>query len=208
LYYAISGRLPFAADTVGELIQLHQAQPVPDIRQIVASVPDGLVEVLERCLAKSAADRFESARGLAAALARSIHRQRDTESLVRESMKGIDCFIQGCRDTFRVILPLPGDRLQEVVIEVTEEDDNERYLSVFSCCGPADPKHFAYALKLNAHLTYGSISIHKVLGSPMFVMSRTFLLDTARPDDIRDALIEIARHSDHVEKKLFQTDQY
>jgi serine/threonine-protein kinase len=208
LYYTLSGRLPFAADTVGELIGLHQAQPVPDIRSIVPSVPDALVEVLQRCLAKSPADRFESARVLAGALERSIHRQRDTESLVRESTKGIDCFIQGCRDTFRVILPLPGDRLQEVVIEVTEEDDHERYLSVFSVCAPADPKHFAYALKLNAHLTYGSISIHKVLGSPMFVMSRTFLMDTARPVDIRDALIEIARRSDHVEKQLTQMDQY
>ena len=34
-----------------------------------------------------------------------------------------------------MILPLPGDRLQEVVIEATEEDDHERYLSVFSVCG-------------------------------------------------------------------------
>jgi serine/threonine-protein kinase len=208
LYYTITGRLPFAADTVGELIQLHRGQPVPDIRGIVSSVPDAVVEVLERCLAKSPANRFENARVLAAALERSIHRPRDTESLVRESTKGIDCFIQGCRDTFRVIMPLPGDRLQEVVIEATEEDDHERYLSVFSVCAPADPKHFAYALKLNAHLTYGSISIHKVLGSPMFVMSRTFLLDTARPDDIRDALIEIARRSDYVEKQLTQMDQY
>jgi serine/threonine-protein kinase len=208
LYYTISGRLPFAADTVGELIQLHQAQPIPEIRQVVPSVPDALVEVLERCLAKSPTGRFDDARGLAAALERSIHLQRDTESLVRDSIRGIDCFIQGCRDTFRVIMPLPGDRLQEVVIEVTEEEDHERYLSVFSVCGPAEPKHFAYALKLNAHLTYGSISIHKVLGSPMFVMSRTFLLDTARPDDIRDALIEIARRSDHVEKQLTQMDQY
>jgi serine/threonine-protein kinase len=208
LYYTLSGRLPFAADTVGELVQLHRAQPVPDIRQVVPSVPDALFDVLERCLAKLPEDRFECAGGMAAALERSIHRQRDTESLVRESTNGVDCFIQGCRDTFRVIMPLPGDRLQEVVIEVTEEDDHERYLSVFSVCGPAEPKHFAYALKLNAHLTYGSISIHKVLGSPMFVMSRTFLLDTARPDDIRDALIEIARRSDHVEKQLTQMDQY
>jgi serine/threonine-protein kinase len=208
LYYAITGQLPFAADTVGELIHLHQLQPIPDIRQQVSSVPDGVVEVLERCLAKSPGDRFESARALAAALGRAIHRRPDTESLVRESTKGIDCFIQGCRDTFRVILPLPGDRLQEVVIEATEEPGEERYLSVFSVCAPADPKHFAYALKLNAHLTYGSISIHKVLGSPMFVMSRTFLLDTARPDEIRDALIEIARRSDHVEKQLTQMDQY
>jgi len=208
LYYTITGRLPFAAETVGELIQLHRVQPVPDIRQLVSAVPDAVVEVLERCLAKSPADRFESAAALAAALERSIHRPRDTESLVRESTKGIDCFIQGCRDTFRVILPLPGDRLQEVVIEATEEDQDERYLSVFSVCAPADPQHFGYALKLNAHLTYGSISIHKVLGSPMFVMSRTFLLDTARPEDIRDALIEIARRSDHVEQQLTRTDQY
>ncbi len=208
LYYTITGRLPFAANTVGELIQLHQAQPIPDIRRLVSSVPDAVVEVLERCLAKSPADRFECARALASALERAVHRQRDTESLVRESTKGIDCFIQGCRDTFRIILPLPGDRLQEVVIEATEEADHERYLSVFSVCAPADPKHFAYALKLNAHLTYGSISIHKVLESPMFVMSRTFLLDTVRPDDIRDALIEIARRSDHVEKQLTQMDQY
>jgi serine/threonine-protein kinase len=208
LFYTISGRLPFSADTVGELINLHQAQPVPDIREIVASVPDSLVAVLERCLAKSHADRFENAGSLATALQRAMHGPRDTESLVREATQGIDCFIQGYRDTFRVIFPLPGDRLQEVVIEVTEENDSERYLSVFSVCGPAEPKHFAYALKLNAHLTYGSISIHKVLGAPMFVMSRTFLLDTARPEDIRDALIEIAKRSDHVEKQLTQTDQY
>jgi serine/threonine-protein kinase len=208
LFYTLSGRLPFAADTVGDLIRLHQAQPVPDVRGIAPMVPDRLFDVLKQCLAKSPGDRFENARSLSFALDRSIHSHRDTESLVRESTKGLDCFIQGCRDTFRIILPQPGDRLQEVVIEVSEEDKKERYLSVFSVCGPADPKYFAYALKLNAHLTYGSISIHNVLGAPMFVMSRSFLLETARPEDIRDALVEIAARSDHVEKLLTRLDQY
>ncbi len=102
----------------------------------------------------------------------------------------------GARDTFRSFSRLPGDRLQEVVIEATEGKNNERYLSVFSVCGPADPAYFAYALKLNAHLTFGSISIHDVLGSPMFVMSRTFSRDTVHPEDVRDALLEIARRAD------------
>jgi serine/threonine-protein kinase len=208
LFYVLSGRLPFAAETVGDLVRLHQTQPVPNIRQIAPSVPERLFDVVERCLAKSPGDRFESARSLSAALEQSIHSHRDTESLVRESVKGLDCFIQGCRDTFRIVMPQPGDRLQEVVIEVTEEDNKDRYLSVFSVCAPADPKHFAYALKLNAHLTYGSISIHNVLSAPMFVMSRSFLLDTARPEDIRDALVEIAARSDHVEKLLTRMDQY
>jgi len=208
LFHTLSGRLPFAADNVGQLIQLHQNQPVPDLREIVANVPEGLVEILEKCLAKSPADRFATAHDLARALQLIIHRSSDTESLVREAAKGLDCFIQGYGDTFRVVLPLPGDRLQEVVIEATEEANNERFLSVFSICGPADPAFFKYALTLNSHLTFGSISIHDVLGAPMFVMSRTFSRDTVRAEDVRDALLEIARRADHVEKQLTRLDQY
>ena len=208
LFHTLSGRLPFVADTVGQLIHLHQNQPVPPIRQIVETVPDVLAEIVERCLAKVPADRFETAQELAEALQRAIHRQRDTESLVREAAKGLDCFIQGYGDTFRVILTLPGNRLQEVVIEATEEKNNERYLSVFSVCGPADPGYFKYALTLNSHLTFGSISIHDVLGSPMFVMSRTFPRDTVRTEDVRDALLEIGRRADYVEKQLTRLDQY
>ena len=138
----------------------------------------------------------------------AIHRLRDTESLVRESAEGLDCFIQGFRDTFRLILSLPGDRLQEVVIEATEGKNQERLLSVFSVCSPADPAYFEYALRLNSNLTYGSISVHNVLETPMFVMSRTFLRDTVRPEDLRHALIEIARRSDRIEKQLTCMDQY
>ena len=208
LFHTLSGRLPFAAESVGQLIQLHQNQAVPDVREFVAAVPDALVEILEKCLAKSPDDRYRNAEELGDALLRTIHRQRDTESLVREAAKGIDCFIQGYGDTFRVILPLPADRLQEVVIEATEEKNNERYLSVFSVCGPADPAFFKYALTLNGHLTFGSISIHDVLGSPMFVMSRTFPRDTVRTEDVRDALLEIGRRADLVEKQLTRLDQY
>jgi hypothetical protein len=42
----------------------------------------------------------------------------------------------------------------------------------------------------------------------MFVMSRTFLRDTVQPDELRDAMIEIARRSDSVEKQLTRLDQY
>ena len=57
-------------------------------------------------------------------------------------------------------------------------------------------------------LTYGSISVHDVLGSPMFVMSRTFLRGHVRPEDLRDAIVEIARRSDRIEKQLTWMDQY
>ena len=131
------------------------------------------------------ADRYATAAELAEALQDVIRRLRDTESLVRESAEGLDCFIQGCRDTFRLIVSLPDDRLQEVIVEASEGKNQEPVLSVFSVCGPADPAYFQYALRLNSQLTYGSISVHDVLGSPMFVMSRTFPRDTVSPEDLR-----------------------
>jgi serine/threonine-protein kinase len=208
LFHTLSGRLPIVAESVGQLIQLHRTQPIPDIRQYVPAVPPSLAEILGRCLSKAPEDRYKEAGELAEALRLTVHRLRDTESLIRESVQGLDCFIQGCRETFRVIMTLPGDRLQEVIIEACEGKQQERLLSVFSVCGPAHPGHYEYALKLNSHLTYGSISVHQVLGTPMFVMSRTFLRDTVSPEDLRHALVEIARRSDHIEKELTRMDQY
>jgi serine/threonine-protein kinase len=208
LFHAVSGRLPFVAESVGQLIQLHRSQPVPDIRLLDATIPDTLAEILLRCLAKSPQDRYPTAAELAEALQLALHRMRDTETLVRESARGLNCFIQGARDTFRVILSLPDNRLQEVIVEAVEGKNQARFLSVFSVCGPAVPAYFESALKLNGRLTYGSLSIHDVLGSPMFVMSRTFLQDSVRPEDLRSALIEIASRSDRIEKQLTQLDQY
>jgi serine/threonine protein kinase len=209
LYYLLSGQLPFAADSIRSLIQLHQSSPVPDLRKIVAAVPEGLLRIVDRCLAKIPAERFSSTRELADELRIVIQQLRDTESLIRQSMHGLDCFLQGGRDTFRIILPQQrGERLQEVIVEVNEGKNNERFLSIFSVCGPAEPSHYASALALNARLTYGSLSIRHVLGTPMFVMSRTFPRDRVRPGEIRDAIIEIARRSDQIEQQLTQLDQY
>ncbi len=167
------------------------------------------MEILARCLAKSPDGSIRrSPPNWLTHFRLAIHRLRDTENLVRESVEGLNCFIQGHRDTFRLIALAAGDRLQEVIVEATEGKNQERLLSVFSVCGPADPKYYEYALRLNSNLTYGSISVHDVLGTPMFVMSRTFHRDTLRPEDLRHALVEIARRSDRIEKQLTCMDQY
>jgi len=207
-YYLLSGRLPFSADSIKQLIAQHQSSPVPDIREQIEDIPQLVVNVLERALAKNPADRYANAEELADDLMVAIHRLRDTETLVNESVKGLDCFVQGARDLFRIIFPLPGDRLQEVLVEGNEGKNQDPYLSVFSVCAPADPAYFEYVLKLNARLTYGSLSIRDVLGVPMFVMSRTFARDRVRTDDIRDALVEIARRADRIEHQLTKLDQY
>ncbi len=208
LYYLLSTRLPFVADQISHLVQLHRQEPVPDVRHLAKDVSDDLAAILTRCLAKDPKDRYESAEQLEEVLESVIGQMLDTESLVRESVEGLDCFIQGARDHYRILFKLPNDRLQEVYLEVGHGRHMERLLSVFSVCCPAEPKHYEFALKLNAELTYGGLSVRTVNGVPMFVMSRTYSLAHADSIEIRAALREIARRSDWVEQQLTHADIY
>jgi len=208
LYYLISARLPYTSDQIGGLILKHRNDPLPDVREAVPGIPDAVISVIERCLAKRPDARYTSAAELAADLQRVIFQIRDTESLIRESVEGIDCFIQGARDHYRILFRLPGDRLQEVYLEVSHTPAGERLLSVFSVCAPADPSNFEFALRMNDKLTYGSLSLRNVNGEPMFVMNRTFSRDNVCAADIRAAMLEIAKRADRVEQLLTQSDLY
>jgi serine/threonine protein kinase len=209
MYYSLlTGQLPYVSNQITQLIQLHRESLVPDIRAVVPDVPGLVTTILARCLAKRPEQRYTSAEELAEDLATVIAVSHDTETLVNESVEGLDCFIQGGRDHYRVLFPLPNDRLQEVYLEVTQGRHGERFLSVFSVCGPAHAVHFEFALKLNAELTYGSLSIRNVNDQAMFVMTRTFPRERVDAVDVRAALLEIARRADRVEQQLSDADLY
>jgi serine/threonine protein kinase len=207
-YYLLSARLPFSADRISRLIYMHRRKAVPDIRKLVPAVNDDLAEILARGLAKEPSARFASSEELIDALDSAIAQLRDTEGLLREAVEGLDCFIQGARDHFRILFKLPNDRLQEVYLEVGQNRHNERLLSVFSVCCAADPRHYEFALKLNAEMTYGGLSVRNVNAQDMFVMTRTFPRGHVHPDDVRAALVDIARRSDWVEQQLTHADVY
>ena len=208
-YYLLSARLPFASDRIDQLIRLHRREPVPDIRQWAPAVPAEAVAILDRLLAKRPEDRPVSAEELAEDLARVVGHLRDTEGLVREALEGVDGFVQqGAPELFRVLLPVPGDRLQEVYVEVVQGRSAERLLQVYSVCAPAAPANYEFALKLNAELTIGGLSIREVHGQPMFVMTRTYARATVTPADIRAAVLEIGRRSDGVEQQLTRDDVF
>ncbi len=207
-FYLLTARLPFASDHLAHLIRLHKKAPLPDILRLAPSVPDELPSILARLLEKDPQKRPESAEELADELKVVLGHLRDTEGLVRESLEGLDCLIQGAKDRYRVIVPVPGDRIQEVYVEVVQGRKNERLLCVYSVCAPADSRHYEFALKLNAELTIGGLSVREVNGQPMFVMTRTYPRGHVTPADIRAAVMEIARRGDWVEQQLTSTDVF
>ena len=116
-----------------------------------------------------------------------IYQLRDTESLVRESVEGLDCFIQGGRDQFRILFQLPNDRLQEVYLEVDQRAARRATPLGLLGLRPGRPRHYEFALKLNAELTYGSLSIREVNGQADVRDDPDLRRDHVYPVDIRAA---------------------
>jgi serine/threonine protein kinase len=63
LFQLLTGRLPFDADSPTQVVMMHLTIPMPDPRQVAPerSIPDSLVEVVTRAMAKEADSRFQDA---------------------------------------------------------------------------------------------------------------------------------------------------
>ena len=68
LFEMLGGRPPFEADSAMTLMMMHVNDPVPDVRDLNPEVPDDLVAVINKALAKSPDDRYQTAAQMAAAL--------------------------------------------------------------------------------------------------------------------------------------------
>ena len=68
LFHCVTGRLPFEASEVGELLRQHTVQAPPDVRQLRPEVSAPLAAVIAKLLAKDPDDRYQSGDGLAADL--------------------------------------------------------------------------------------------------------------------------------------------
>ncbi len=80
LFEMATGRRPFEASHVSDMLAKQRDEPPPDPRTFNAAVPEDLAELILRCLAKDPAARFASADELGASL-HAIGRRLDPQKL-------------------------------------------------------------------------------------------------------------------------------
>jgi serine/threonine-protein kinase len=68
LYEMCAGRRPFEADRLGELLARIERDPPAPLRSLAPELPEALVAVIDRCLAKKPSDRYPDAGAVATAL--------------------------------------------------------------------------------------------------------------------------------------------
>ena len=72
LFESLAGRPPFSSPSAAAVLDMHQHQPAPDLRGRRRDVPKPLAGVVARALAKSRADRWQTAGEMRAALLATV----------------------------------------------------------------------------------------------------------------------------------------
>jgi serine/threonine-protein kinase len=69
LYELLTGKVPFQADTITQLCAMILQQPPPPLRNLRPDAPEGLQQIIARCLAKDRNQRYQNVAEFASALA-------------------------------------------------------------------------------------------------------------------------------------------
>ena len=86
-YFALTGRPPFDAPTMQATLAMHLTQAPQPIATLRADLPRQLIDAVDRCLAKDAADRFQTADELVVALDTLVTPTADIAPLVRNWLR-------------------------------------------------------------------------------------------------------------------------
>ena len=208
-YSLLTGRLPVETQSMNELIRYHAANDVLDASEVSSQLPASISDVLRRCLARNMNARYEQAGELRDELRAVLGGLRSLESLLDEAFADDSLQLDWQDGQCTIPVRLPDGRAQTVRVEiVTDAESSEEIIRVFSVCGPTSDCYYERALHLNATISHGAIGIENVAGTPHFVMVNSYPRATCDPQEIHASVVEIAKHSDHVEQLLTGKDRF
>ena len=91
-FQMLTGTVPFRAETIPGVMQHHFFTPVPDIREVRKDVPDALMQVVTRALAKRPSERYATTREMQDALESlpfGEAERREGEAMLRDLVLGV-----------------------------------------------------------------------------------------------------------------------
>ncbi len=208
-FQMLTGRLPFVANSLRELLKLVATQSVPRVRDTCPAVSLEMAECLNLLMAQSPANRPQDAIEASQLLQAVLGQVKDLESLLREAFRdesGIHWSRNG--EAYRLELQLSTGRHQTLFVEPSEHAAAERLLIIYSICCKAQPEYYEQALRLNSEMPHGGLAIRESDGESKFVVIDTYPRATVDAEEIRRSVLEIAMRADAVEKLLTGLDVY
>ncbi len=206
-YLMLTGKLPFESDSLSGLMSAVMAGEFPAVREVNPLVPLDMAECAAMLLARSTSNRPADGSAARHLLEAVLGGTRDLESLVFDAFDAVpmaECLGDG--NSFEVRLQLPEGRRQSVFLENSDHAAGKRLLLIYSICCPALPQFYEQALRLNAEVLHGGLSIRDVNGQACFVMVDTYPRATVQGESIRRSVVEVGFQADNIERMLTGKD--
>jgi serine/threonine-protein kinase len=207
LYRMLTGRYPYTRPKLTDLIAAVTNDPLPHLRLEHPHIPLEIAESVFAMLARSPANRPRDGIEAAQLLQAVLGGARDIETLLHEALDDLPTIAwraEGPR--YVATVELADDRRQQVFIEATNGED--RLLTIYSVCGPADPQYCAEALRRNASIIHGALAIREIEGAPHYVMVNNYPRATVDAEEIRQSVLDAALHADALERRLTESDRH
>ena len=206
-YLMLTGRPPFEADSLTGLMHRILAGQYVPVREIRPEVPLDIAECVSMLLARSADNRPADGTAGSQLLQSVLGSTQDLEMLVRDAFRDVNqAAIRPAADGFEVRLTLPDGRAQSVRVTTSDHRPGQRLLLIYSICCRAEKTFYERALRLNAAVLHGGLSIRDIDGEPCFVMIDTYPRGTVEAEEIRRSVVEVGFQADRIEQELTGRD--
>ncbi|MFN0197138.1 MAG: protein kinase domain-containing protein [Planctomycetaceae bacterium] len=208
-FIMLTGRFPFLGNTLPQLVDSIQSAPLPNLREINEEIPLEFAECLHMLMSRSLKSRPQDANAALRLLEAVLGEHRDIESLLYEAFGEADGIKWNrTRQGMLLTLNMPERRQQQVMIEIQQNAPGEDTVKIYSICCEAQASFYEQALKLNAEILHGGLSIHQIEGKAMFVLLDTYPLSTIDALELHRSVMEAGRRADAIEKLLTGGDRY
>ena len=207
-YLMLTGRLPFESESLSGLMNTVLTGEYTPVRELNPAIPLDMAECVALMLARSPKNRPVDGNAVSQLLQAVLGSARDLDTLVYDAFANFP--IAECRPFgagFEIRLQLPHGRGQSVFVENSEHSAGDRLLLIYSVCCDAKPTFYEQALRLNAEVQHGSLSIRDIDGRTCFVMVDTYPRATVDVEEIRRSVVEVGTQADKIECLLTRRDE-
>ncbi len=202
-YLMLTGRFPFEGESVSALMAKILTGEYQSVRRVTPGIPLDVAECVSVMLARSPENRPRDGAAISQLLQAVLGASRDLDTLAYEAFNDIPSVRYESVDrAVQIQLRLPNDRRQTVYLQNSEHRAGDRLLNIYSICCEARPDFYEHALRLNAVVLHGGLSIKDIDSQPCFVMVDTFPRATVSAEEIRRSVIEVGSRADEIERLL------
>jgi hypothetical protein len=141
-------------------------------------------------------------------VARRVQRRTPRE-LIEEMTQGSSIKYKAIPSGFVLRVPVGGGRYQKVRLKFDSTDeDGSPIIQIFTVIGPAQPKHYRWALTLNPTFFYGALGLVTIDNKEFLAIINTLLEENVDTTALEKSVWTLARKGDELEKKLIQKDSW